>query len=592
MSTKIIQMSRWLWIGLLLAGCIAPATTLPPMPMTPISTTPGPVPPADHFADATVTPRVSTNPTATPLPAPTPTPAPVVLNGPLTVALAPGLPEEWAVPVMSALNQIDEIEAANGTFPVLLMDQADNAQVVIGAGSWGDAEVALAQRIFAVVVPFETLIDDITLEELKLRWQGTANGPLLTDSATLGLLEPVLGTGSAVTVEAGNLLTELEETPDAVGIVPFDEINPRFKVLTVDGVNVLSNEFNPATYPLISMLNLKGKGLSLLVPLLSDAVTPVTNRNASELTTLIMTGVTAIARGTGDAIERNYLTYPATIISDTLSAADITHVSNEIPFLDDCVVRNTVNNLTLCSHTSYWEILEAIGTDIVGLSGNHVNDFGRDGATESLTFYKENNIPIYGSGFNVEEACAPLRWEHNGNTFAFVAVLAFGPETAWATDELPGACHFYDYKEETLALVEELAEEVDIVAVELQYLEIYDPSPTAQQVTEFRELRDAGADIVTGVQSHVPQAWETYGANDPGGPGTISYGLGNLFFDQMWSWETRTEQMARHTIYEGRVLNTEILTAVLEDFAQPRWATPEERNEILTRVFNAAPFRP
>jgi poly-gamma-glutamate capsule biosynthesis protein CapA/YwtB (metallophosphatase superfamily) len=562
--------------------------------MTPISTTTGPVPPADHFADVTVTPRVnsrvSTSPTATPLP--TPTPAPVVLNGPLTVALAPGLPEEWAVPVMNALNQLDEIEASNGVFPVILMDQADNAQVVIGAGSWGDAEVALAQRIFAVVVPFETLTDDITLEELKLRWQGTANGPLLADSATLGLLEPVLGTGSAVTVEAGNLLTELEETPDAVGIVPFDEINPRFKVLTVDGVNVLSNEFNPATYPLISMLSLEGAGLSLLVPLLSDAVTPVTNRKASELTTLIMTGVTAIARGTGDAIERNYLTYPATIISDTLAAADITHVSNEIPFLEDCVVNNTLNNLTLCSHTSYWEILEAIGTDIVGLSGNHVNDFGRDGATESLTFYKENNIPIYGSGFHVEEACAPLRWEHNGNTFAFVAVLAFGPETAWATDELPGACHFYDYKEETLALVEELAEEVDIVAVELQYLEVYDPSPTALQVTEFRELRDAGADIVTGVQSHVPQAWETYGANDPGGPGTISYGLGNLFFDQMWSWETRTEQMARHTIYEGRVLNTEILTAVLEDFAQPRWATSEERAEILTRVFNAAPLRP
>ena len=97
---------------------------------------------------------------------------------------------------------------------------------------------------------------------------------------------------------------------------------------------------------------------------------------------------------------------------------------------------------------------------------------------------------------------------------------------------------------------------------------------------------------MTGVQSHVPQAWETYGNNDRGGPGTITYGLGNLFFDQMWSWETRTEQMARHTLYEGRVLNTEILTAVLEDYAQPRWATPEERIDILTRVFNAAPPRP
>jgi hypothetical protein len=579
--TSVIRnrLSRWLWLGLVMVGCAAPATELPPMPMTPVT------PAASTSGQARPATQTST-------PEATETPEPVVMNSPITVALAPGLPEEWASPLLNALNQIDQIQADNVIYPVMALDQADNAKLVIEAGPWGSAEVALAQRIFAVVVPFDTLTDDITQEELQLRWQGETDGVLLADNATIELLTPVLGEGEAVQVQPGDLLAALEDAPDAVGIVPFDQIDPRFKVLTIDGVNVLSNGFDPTTYPLISMLHLRGEMLAPLVLRLSRAVTPTTNRDASQLTTLIMTGVTAIARGTADAIERHYLTYPAAIISDTLAAADITHVSNEIPFLEDCEVNNTLNNLTLCSHTSYWEVLEAIGTDIVGLSGNHVNDFGRDGAIESLTFYHDNEIPIYGSGFNVEEACTPLRWEHNGNTFAFVAVLAFGPETAWATDELPGACHFYDYKEETLALVEELADEVDIVAVELQYLETYDPSPTFQQVEEFRELREAGADIVTGVQSHVPQAWETYGLRDPGGPGTISYGLGNLFFDQMWSWETRTEQMARHTIYEGRVINTEILTAVLEDFAQPRWATPDERIDILMRVFNAAPPRP
>ena len=587
MSTILIRLSRWLCVGALLAGCTAQGAGLPPMPMTPA----GPVPPASHFSTPAPRPTQAPRPTATPMP--TPTPEPVILNGPLTVALDPGLPEEWAGPLIGALNQINEVEAANGKYPVRLLDQVDNAQVVIEAGSWGDGEVSLAQRFFAVVAPFSTLQDDISLEELQLRWQGLSDGaPLLASSATLGLLTPVLGEADAVTIVPGDLLTALEETPGALGLLPFDQIDPRFKVLTVDGVNLLSNQFDPATYPLISMLQLSGKGLGLLIPPLSGVITPTSNRHAADLTTLIMTGVTAMARGTGDAIERNYLTYPAAIISDTLAAADITHISNEIPFLEDCVVNNTTNNLVLCSHTSYWEVLAAVGTDIVGLSGNHVNDFGYEGARKSLTWYRENNIPIYGSGLNVTEACEPLLWEHNGNTFAFVAALAFGPETAWATDELPGACYFYDHKEEVLALVEELADEVDIVAVELQYLEIYDPSPTYQQVVEFRELRDAGADIVTGVQSHVPQAWETYGNNDPGGPGTITYGLGNLFFDQMWSWETRTEQMARHTIYEGRVLNTEILTAVLEDFAQPRWATEDERIDILNRVFNAAPVRP
>lgn len=91
--------------------------------------------------------------------------------------------------------------------------------------------------------------------------------------------------------------------------------------------------------------------------------------------------------------------------------------------------------------------------------------------------------------------------------------------------------------------------------------------------------------------SHVPQAQEPYGPQDPGGNGIITYGLGNLFFDQMWSWETCTELAARHTIYDGKLINTELLTMVLEDYAQPRWATSEERADILGRIFAAAPQR-
>lgn len=71
----------------------------------------------------------------------------------------------------------------------------------------------------------------------------------------------------------------------------------------------------------------------------------------------------------------------------------------------------------------------------------------------------------------------------------------------------------------------------------------------------------------------------------------ISYGLGNLFFDQMWSWETRTELYLRHTIYDGEIVSSEILTGILEDFAQPRWATPEERTELLQTIFDGAPAR-
>ena len=576
----ILRRVRWqtaLWVVVAMAvSCTDPGPV--PVALTPVVLPGGPVPPGPRFL--------------TPTPAPTPTPEPIHLEGPLTVAVSTELPEEISLPLMVALNQIDRVQAANGLFPVRLLDQVENADTVIDAVAWPVADAALAQRVFAVVAPFYTFADDIALDELRLRWQGAGDGPVLAAASTAQLLTPILGTAAAAPVNANDLLQTLEAVPGSLAIVPFDHLHPRWKTLTVDGVNVLDNHFDPAAYALTVALRVHGQGAAILAPVLSHVITPTTNRDARQLTTLIMTGVTAMSRGTAAAIARNSPTYPAEVISDTLAAADITHISNEVPFLEDCEVNNTENNLVLCSHTSYWAALAAVGTDIVGLSGNHVNDFGRDGARESLQYYRDHDIPIYGSGLTVDEACAPLRWEHNGNTFAFVATLAFGPETAWVTDEEPGACYYYEHKERILALVEEMAQEVDIVAVELQYMEIYEPFPANQQVIEFRELRDAGADLVTGVQSHVPQAMETYGTDDPGGPGAIVYGLGNLFFDQMWSWPTRTELMARHTIYAGRLLNTEILTAVLEDFAQPRWATPEERADILTRIFYATPPRP
>lgn len=514
------------------------------------------------------------------------------IDGPVTVALATSLPDAYAKPMLNFLLQIPFVVTSSGEQPLVVLDQPDLARAQIAYGRLDTQALTIAERYYAVVAPFATVTDDIAMNELQQRWQGFDQRPLLVTADAAPLLDSLWGSAASQIVPTEELLNTLESTPDALGIIAFDRLDPRFKVLTVDGVNVLDNQLDPATYPLVFGVNIKGVGASLLAALLQPVLTPFTNRDPQQLTTLLMTGVTAMSRGTAARMEQSGALYPAQIISATFAAADITHISNEVPFLDDCVVNNTLNNLVLCSHTSYWETLAAVGTDIVGLSGNHVNDFGREGARRSLQFYKDNDIPIYGSGLTIEEACAPLQWEDHGNTFAFFAVLAFGPESAWVTDTEPGACYYYDRKAEILDAVRKAAKEVDIVAVELQYTETYFPYPTGEQVVEFRELREAGADIVTGVQSHVPQAMEAYGAADPGGPGMIVYGLGNLFFDQMWSWETRTELYARHTIYQGRVLSTEILTGVLEDYAQPRWATPEERAELLNSIFTAAPPRP
>ena len=449
-------------------------------------------------------------------------------------------------------------------------------------------EEAVIERFYAIVAPFATVQDDVSLTTLQAFWIGEG-GPLIVAEEAAEPLSVVFGGPPAHTAPAHELLQRLQEDPGALGILPFDQLDPAFKTLTVNGQNILDRYLSPADYPLAVGLSVTGPNVASLLPHIKEALQPVTNRDIDRMTTLIMTGVTAMSRGTAEKMEQKGYLYPTLKISDTLRAADITHVSNEVPFIQGCQVNNTYMNLTLCSDYPYVQALEAIGVDIVGLSGNHVNDFGREGARESLSFYEQHHLPVYGSGLNVEEACKPLLWQDHGNTYAFLAALAWWPEEAWATDTEPGACYYYDNYDKIFAMIRELSDQVDIVSVELQFEETYDPWPTADQVREFRALHEAGADIVTGVQSHVPQAVEPYSAQEPGGPSIILYGLGNLFFDQMQSWETRTGLIARHTIYQGRLLNTELLTTVLEDFAQPRWATPEERAGILKTIFAAAP---
>ena len=557
-------------IILLLTACnaVLPVTDSPPAPTAATTATPA----------TTNTPK----PTATPTIESTPTPQP------LTISLATDMPQAFANALGAALGDAGPLPDGRSIRLVDAGQEAD-ASIVLRPARPDDARV-LAERVFVVVAPFATMQDEITLENLQKRWGG-ADKPLFVTADAASLLKTDMGAEPAQIVARDALMAQLREHPGALGILAFDALDPTFKVIKLNGDNPVDNRFSADGYPLAVQVVVQGPASDTIADLLAGAIEPTTNRDPDKFTTLVMTGVTAMARVTAKRMEQKGYDYPARVIGPELSAADITHISNEIPFIKGCKVNASSSNLKFCSKPEYWAALAAVGTDIVGLSGNHVNDFGRKGARESLAFYEEIGIPVYGSGLNEKEACKPLILKDHGNTFAFIAALAYQPKAAWATPDQPGACYYYSNRQKILDMIRELSQQVDIVAVELQFYETYKPWPTGKQVKEFRALRAAGADIVTGVQSHVPQALEPYGREEEGGPGIIAYGLGNFFFDQMWSQPTRDELYLRHAIYDRRLIHTEILTGVLYDYAQPRWATPDQRSRILKRIFNAAPKR-
>jgi hypothetical protein len=502
----------------------------------------------------------------TPVPSATPTPAPVRL---------------WIHPAVPGPVR-EAVLAANNTV------ELGNDQAVLEASLAPAPHSTGLEYVLAPVVPFASLVDGISWEGIRQFWLGQpTDDEFLAKSPTLfvseevkALLTALLGEPSPqapITVAPPEALVDLlwESRPSSWAIVPFDSLEPRLKVLSLDGVSVLERGLAGKPYPLRIRFEVSGpRARELKVP-------QFTNRDEERMTILVMTGVTALVRGTAVRMERNGILYPAEHIADVLRSADITHISNEIPFAQNCPPpRGDQESLVFCSDPKYIELLRFIGTDVVELTGNHFEDYGPEATILTVQMYDQEGWLHYGGGVDLEDARRPVIISDHGNTISFIGCNPVGPEYAWAGEDYPGAapCDF-DYMH---AQLQELAEKVDVPIATWQYWEFYHYEPTPQQQEDFRGMVDAGAKIVSGSQAHHPQAFEFYNG------GFIHYGLGNLFFDQMWSLGTRQECIDRHIIYKGKHIATEVLTYMLEDYSQPRPMTPEERQELLQALFAAS----
>jgi len=554
-------------LSIVLCACstILQGPTLTPTPLPTSTPTP------------THTPTITPTATSTSVP-PTPTPEP------LAVWVDPATPPMIQDAVTAAMAEIDAVKAS----------ARSSADVTIAPG----LERPIALTFYAAVAPFPTLADEIAWADVLAYWSGDSTalleisedrGPvrLMAAQATLDTLTAFLGEpaedADIVAIPNDDLVDAAwEEMPFAWAIVPFEEIEPRWKVLSVDGAHVLDPELR--VYPLALTTGIEGERLDELEAALMPDGQILSNRDTSKMTTLVMTGVTAMVRAIAHEMEVNGVLYPAKYVGDLLRDADVAHISNEIPFADNCPPpdRNS-DSLVFCSDPDYMELLRHVGTDIIELTGNHFQDYGSEATLHTIDLYDAEEWPHYGGGRDLEDARSPKTMEHNGNSLAFIGCNPVGPDFAWATAERPGAAPCdYDYMHEQLA---EMSLAVDVPIVTWQYWEHYQYEATPQQEIDFRGMAKAGAEIVSGSQAHHPQAIEFYkGAY-------IHYGLGNLFFDQMWSLGTRQEMIDRHTIYDGRHISTELFTFMLQNYAQPRPMTPEERRQLLTSVFEASGWR-
>jgi hypothetical protein len=575
-SGRTLVWIGWLFLFSYLAACTSSSTT--PLPASLITLTP--IPTSDFIQTVTPTAQPAFEyftPTSEEIP-PTATITSTLV--PPAVFLPPYLP----LGLREAFNPLLEFSITT-----------DPAEADIRLDLWS-ATAANVQSItwwtYVLVAPFPTISQGVTAEDLHQAWNGQSSGsfagiPILMDAETLAVFSAWWGSptdGAVQVIPSESLVDTAWAQQPAWGIVPFEALEPRLKVLRVDGLSPLQRDFETETYPLsIPFALTASRGLV-------DWSLPDGNRDPNRLTILDMTGVTAMVRGTALWMERYGIAYPAQDVGPILSSADITHISNEIPFVADCPYPELYpTELVFCSRPAYMDLLEAVGADVIELTGDHLSDWGPDAMYNTLALYEDRNMSVYGGGINAEQARRPLLIEHNGNRLAFLGcnigcqIKPQVPCDALASEELPGAaaCDFDWLQGE----VDRLSDEGYQVIFTFQHREEYTYTATHILIEDFGQVAQMGAVIVSGSQAHQPHGFAFQNG------AFIHYGLGNLFFDQYHFCADFACDYAfidRYTFYAGRHISTELIPIRFVDLARPRLMTPEETAHFLEIIFTAS----
>jgi poly-gamma-glutamate synthesis protein (capsule biosynthesis protein) len=261
-----------------------------------------------------------------------------------------------------------------------LIDTLDDIQVIEISNSLGGANIQIdvsaedpiIEWVYVLAAPYFYIGEGVTSAEIQAFWQGNASSGfypevLFVDGGTKAVIEKIWGpasTNNVKVISSEELLSRAWEIGDALAILPFEQLEPAWKVLAIDDLSPIQKDFNPSEYILNIPFSLLGERAALEGLLYhieeeksGGVVFPLSNRRADRLTTVVMTGVTALVRGTAYIMEASGYTYPAIDIGDILRDADILHISNEIPFAETCPkpFSNKANDtkLIFCSKPEY-----------------------------------------------------------------------------------------------------------------------------------------------------------------------------------------------------------------------------------------------
>lgn len=216
-------------------------------------------------------------------------------------------------------------------------------------------------------------------------------------------------------------------------------------------------------------------------------------------------------------------------------------------------------------HPLFADALRWAGFDVVSVANRHSLDGELTGLHSTLEAVRRAGVAPIGAGLDLERARRPHIVNVNGVSVAFLGYtqeVAHGGDWSFANQNLPGVMAM-----DPLLIKEDIRRvrtQVDYIAVSLHWgiQNTRETHPTARRFAH--ELIDAGADIILGHGSNLPQGIEVYRQK------VILYSPGNIVFGHNHTW-WGDNYLVRLTLTKECITKVEIIPIAGQgnDLAQP-----------------------
>ncbi len=253
---------------------------------------------------------------------------------------------------------------------------------------------------------------------------------------------------------------------------------------------------------------------------------------SKEQTVLDFTGDINLAEGWGTTMHMDqqpngiYDCFSEDLLEE-MNSADIMVVNNEFTYSTKGTPLEG-KPYTFRAAPQRAKLLEALGTDIVGLANNHVWDYGEEALIETFETLENINMPYVGAGRNLKEASNIIYFVANGRKIAITAATQIERTlnyTKEATGDMAGVLKTLE-PDKYVKVLEEAEKNSDIVIAFVHWGTEHQKFYGSDQANLADKFVAAGADVIIGGHTHCLQGM----AYKNGVP--IIYSLGNFWFSQ------------------------------------------------------------